>query len=131
MIYFHQPNVTSYPYGLGHFKPYRTPHPAYANYNRMRRGPTRLIWFCLGGLVTYLAISLRERKHQAIRPVEEKPAERNRMGGWGRGWGNSGDHQAQTQRQQQMKEYQRRARDLRQSFSEAVSTFVHRHNTAF
>ncbi|KAF8602581.1 hypothetical protein BDV93DRAFT_545224 [Ceratobasidium sp. AG-I] len=113
----------SYHHGHGPYNPHHAPGPTYFHYNRMRRGPSRFIWFGLGGLATYWFINSRERRHQMISQGEEKPAERSCMSTWSGGWGSWGDHHTQArqmQMQQQMEEQQRRMRGFGQSASETI-----------
>ncbi|KAF8593172.1 hypothetical protein BDV93DRAFT_264676 [Ceratobasidium sp. AG-I] len=111
----------SYPHAHGPFNPHHAPHPTYIHYNRMCRGPTRVIWFGLGGLATYWFVKSRESRHQTISQGEEKHGDKSCAATWGTGWGNWGDRQIQTRQvQQKMEEQQRQMREFKQSAGETI-----------
>lgn len=95
--------------------------------------------------MTYWFIKSRDRKHETISQIEEKPAERKHTGTWG-GWGNWSDQQTQASRIQESKvqaskaqastvqakeiveEQQMRFRRFKQSVGETVSVFLYVRN---
>ncbi|CAE7233260.1 unnamed protein product [Rhizoctonia solani] len=100
-----------YPYGP--FQPFNSapqPGPTHVYYNRgprFHRGPSRLIWFGLGGLATYWFIQSRERKHQMImNQGDDAQRAGHCQGAWG--WGHWGDHRREMKDTQQKMEEQHR-----------------------
>ncbi|QRV73307.1 hypothetical protein RhiJN_01321 [Ceratobasidium sp. AG-Ba] len=111
----------SYPHGPYH------PHPAgpshtHVYYNRgfgRFRGPSRLIWFGIGGLATYWYMKGRERRHEIA--YQDHDGLKARSCGWGAGWGGWGNHQREMKEiQYKMEEEQRNMRGFGASASEAI-----------
>ncbi|CAE6535326.1 unnamed protein product [Rhizoctonia solani] len=119
-----------YPYGP--FQPFNSaPHPApqpgptHIYYNCgprfMHRGPSRLIWFGLGGLATYWYLQSRERKHQMIaNQGEDAPRVGHCHATWG--WGHRGDHRREMKdAHQKMEEQQRKVQEQFKEFGQLSS----------
>ncbi|KAG8718997.1 hypothetical protein FRC09_011764 [Ceratobasidium sp. 395] len=115
----------SYPQG-----PWHSPHaagPTHIYYNRghgfMRRGPSRLVWFGLGGLATYWFIQSKERRRETAYQNDDGQRAKSCMwgAGWGGGWGGWGNHQREMKEiQYKMEEEQRRMKNFGTSASEAI-----------
>ncbi|GAB1519520.1 hypothetical protein RhiTH_002588 [Rhizoctonia solani] len=91
------------------------PVPTHIYYNRgprfMRRGPSRLIWFGLGGIETYWFIQSREQKREMLM---SQGADTQRAGhchaAWG--WGRWGDHRREmNEAQQKMEDHRRKVQE--------------------
>ncbi|ELU45306.1 hypothetical protein AG1IA_00666 [Rhizoctonia solani AG-1 IA] len=91
------------------------PVPTHIYYNRgprfMRRGPSRLIWFGLGGIATYWFIQSREQKREMLM---SQGADTQRAGhchaAWG--WGRWGDHRREmNEAQQKMEDHRRKVQE--------------------
>ncbi|KAG8728859.1 hypothetical protein FRC11_010073 [Ceratobasidium sp. 423] len=82
----------------------------------MCRGPSRLIWFGLGGLATYWFIQSKERKHQMIMNQGDDAQRTGHChSAWG--WGHWGDHRREMKdAQQKMEEQQRKFREQFKEF---------------
>ncbi|KAG8690575.1 hypothetical protein FRC08_010491 [Ceratobasidium sp. 394] len=107
----------SYPHGP--FHPYHAGAPTNIYYGRgYRRGPSRLVWFGLGGLATYWFIKSREHRREiAYQNDDGQKAKTCAWGGWG-GWGN---HQREMREiQHKMEEERRRMRGFGASASETI-----------
>ncbi|ELU45305.1 hypothetical protein AG1IA_00665 [Rhizoctonia solani AG-1 IA] len=77
----------------------------------MRRGPSRLIWFGLGGIATYWFIQSREQKREMLM---SQGADTQRAGhchaAWG--WGRWGDHRREmNEAQQKMEDHRRKVQE--------------------
>ncbi|KAJ1309308.1 hypothetical protein OPQ81_004970 [Rhizoctonia solani] len=82
----------------------------------MRRGPSRLFWFGLGGLATYWFIQSRERKHQMIMNQGDDATRAGHcQGAWG--WGHWGDHR------REMKDAQQKLEEQQRKFQEQFKEF--------
>ncbi|CAE6442208.1 unnamed protein product [Rhizoctonia solani] len=115
-----------YPYGP--FQPYNSapqPAPTHIYCNRgpgfMRRGPSRLVWFGLGGLATYWFIQSRERKREMIMSQGDDAQRAGHCHGpWG--WGRWGDHRHEMKdAQQKMEEHSRKAQQQFREFGNLSS----------
>lgn len=109
-----------YPYGPFHSHP-SAPQPGpthiYYNRGRMFRGPSRLIWFGLGGLATYWYIQSKERRREMIMNSSEgdQASRSSHCGAWG--WGHWGDHR------REMKDAQLRMEEQQRKFREQFKDF--------
>ncbi|KAG9122644.1 hypothetical protein FRC07_000900 [Ceratobasidium sp. 392] len=98
------------------------PGPTHIYYNRgpgfMRRGPSRLIWFGIGGLATYWFIKSKEHRREIA--YQNEDGHKARSCAWGGGWG-WGHHQRDMREiQHKMEEERQRMKGFGASASEAI-----------
>ncbi|KAF8691111.1 hypothetical protein RHS03_08790, partial [Rhizoctonia solani] len=105
-----------YPYGP--FQPHQSapqPGPTHVYYTRgprfMCRGPSRLIWFGIGGITTYWFIQSRERKREMLMSQADDTQRAGHChSAWG--WGRRGDHRREmNESQQKMEDHRRKVQE--------------------
>ncbi|KAF8748558.1 Delta-1-pyrroline-5-carboxylate dehydrogenase [Rhizoctonia solani] len=105
-----------YPYGP--FQPHQSapqPGPTHVYYTRgprfMCRGPSRLIWFGIGGITTYWFIQSRERKREMLMSQADDTQRAGHChSAWG--WGRWGDHRREmNEAQQKMEDHRRKVQE--------------------
>lgn len=110
--------------------PYPPPHPSWSGYTphpmryaRGGRGPSRIIWFVLGGLTTAWWLRAKDMRREARAIEGGAPPESCHERRWGWGW-NSGRHE-HGQNPTQWEAEREKMKKFGNEAGETVSSFCH------